>query len=158
MKAKMKHIELYVVIVILVALALLVTGCAPNKKMSSLDELVQPRTTDTLFAQKWVNLYGDKPESVEHYNIALHLRILYQQDARIEKLEEKIKKMEERDAEIKELEKELAEKVKKIEELKRKENCFSFGTDSFSPDVKFDPKTGRAIVPKQETDTNGVNR
>ena len=67
-------------------LMLLLAGCSEAQKVSS-DELLKPQTTDTLFAQKWVNVYGDGGESVEHYNIALMLRIMNQQDTRIKALE-----------------------------------------------------------------------
>ena len=86
-KKRGRLVELCLAMVILLALSLLALGCAEAQKVTSLNELLQPRTTDTLFAQKWVNVYGDKSKSIEHYNIALMLRIMNQQDARIKVLE-----------------------------------------------------------------------
>lgn len=89
-----KFIALSGVIWITIFVALLAfAGCVESQKVSS-DELLKPRTTDTLFAQKWVNVYGDGSESVEHYNIALMLRIMNQQDTRIKKLEERADKLD----------------------------------------------------------------
>lgn len=68
-------------------LVIILAGCSSEQKVSS-DELLKPRETDTLFAQKWVNIYGDKIDSVRDYNIALMLRIMNQQDARIKELED----------------------------------------------------------------------
>lgn len=89
---KLRMIKRYTLYAILYTLIFL-AGCASHQK-SSATELVQPRTTDTLFAQKWVNVYGDDDKSVEHYNIALMLRIMNQQDARIKELEEEIARLD----------------------------------------------------------------
>ena len=90
-----KRYTTYAILYTLIFLA----GCASHQK-SSATELLQPRTTDTLFAQKWVNVYGDDLESVEHYNIALMLRIMNQQEARLKVLEERVIKLDDEAIEI----------------------------------------------------------
>ena len=71
----------------LILILTMIAGCNESQKLSS-DELLKPATTDTLFAQKWVNVYGNSDKSIEHYNMAIMLRIMHERDSRIKKLEE----------------------------------------------------------------------
>lgn len=75
------------VFVVLVGLAVMFYKKDRAAAISSLDELSNPAATETFFAQKWINVYGESPESIERYNIALLLRIVSAYEKRLKKLE-----------------------------------------------------------------------
>ncbi len=71
--------------VLFVALLGFVSGC--NDSNSELQRLRMPASE---FAAKWIEQYGDSPESVRNYNIALTQQILNRQAQAIEELRKQV--------------------------------------------------------------------
>jgi hypothetical protein len=61
-------------VVCVLLMVVLVSGCEPRQ--STLNELLSPTATNTQLAKQWLETYGDSPESVEHYNIAVNRMVI----------------------------------------------------------------------------------
>ncbi len=82
MKTVVRKPVYVVIVLVVIMLSFIVSGCSDTAKVDSINELLRPQKTETDLAKKWVELYGSELQSTEHYNIAM-ARIQIQQLAQI---------------------------------------------------------------------------
>ena len=67
------------------------SGC---NQANSRDELQKLRGPVSEFAAKWIEAYGDGPEALKNYNIALTQQVLNKQAAAIEELAKRVDRID----------------------------------------------------------------